>query len=104
MEEFEIVNFVLNPGKNRVANLTIRYHELHLCCQLMLWKNEKLWIKFPEYNMPDKKKFRLVWWPDKAKSDDVQNFLLKKVFDNYAMNLTEALEVVKNSTKKVDDK
>lgn len=104
MEGLDVVNFEIDPTKIRVGHLEVSYHELRIRCQLMVWKKEKLWIKFPEFYLPEKKKCMLVWWPSKQKSDEVQNFLLKKVFDKYAMDLEKAIDVVKKPSKKLDDK
>jgi hypothetical protein len=101
----EIYDVVLHADDNRIGRVNVSYHELEILCDICVYKQERLWIRFPERWMKDKK-IRLVHWKEKEISDQYQQIILNKVFEMVGLDLEKGLELKKNhlAKKKKTDK
>lgn len=92
--DIEILDMNIRPDKSRIAFLFIRYHDLLIKCDLVLYtKLDKLWIRMPEVWFHRDQKTCFCSWPNKEISDKFQKEVLKKVFAKYDMNLDKIKEI-----------
>lgn len=100
----EILNFTIMPSKMRVGTLLVKYHDLIMKCDLVVWKKNgegHLWVRMPESWFTSQKKTSFCYWVTEEKSKEFQKILLKKVFEEYAFDFEKAIELLnKRSGKK----
>ena len=108
MEGVEIIRFEMKPTLKQMGVLLIRYHDLHLKCQLCLAvKTGHLWIRMPEVWMTPERKTSFCHWPEKEISDmfqdEVKNQLREKhkVITEDVIALHKSMMDAKFSKKKL---
>ena len=96
----EILKFEVNPSYSSIGDITIRYYDLMLFCELCVYKDEHLWIRMPEVWVNEKTKKNFNSWISKDTSKEFQKVILKKLFDMVGFTLEEALRIRKDFFKK----
>lgn len=79
-------------NKRRIGTVTLNQGGLMIYCDICLYKDEKLWIRMPEYWVNEETKIRFAFWETKELSDQKQDFILKKVFDMIGLDVPRAVE------------
>lgn len=92
----EVFNINLSPDWNRLGTLCVRYYDLAFCCQICVYKYEKLYIRMPEIWVNRETKKQFMWWPTKDESVKFQEMVLKKVFDMVGLTLETAVQMKKD--------
>lgn len=89
---FEIVDVQLKAQANRIGYVAVKYYDLLIQCDICVYKQEKLWIRFPERWIGKVKK-RFVCWVNQEKSQEYQEKILCKVFDLTGLDMEKALKM-----------
>lgn len=92
----EVVNVNIQACAFRMGCVLVKYHELLICCDLCLYKDQNFWIRMPETWVSNKTKRQFVFWDNLEKSDDFQKEVLKKVFDVIPLTLESAIKMRKD--------
>lgn len=87
---YEVLKANLKPNTRRIASVLIKYYDLVMNCDICLYKNEKLWVRMPEVWMTPELKVKFAYWDGKEKSDQFQDYVLKKVFDMLGLDVAMA--------------
>lgn len=95
-----IENIDIRPNKLRLATMLIKYYDILIKCDLVLFRKEKLWVRMPEVWITKEHKMRFVEWESKNKSDEFQESLLNKVFEMVGLDLEKAIELSQEFKKK----
>ena len=86
----QVMHVEIKPNDSRLGIVNLKYHDLWIKCDICLWKDQKLWIRFPE-TWSRGVKLRHCYWESKEISDKHQQLVLKKVFDMIGLDLEQAL-------------
>lgn len=89
----QVLHAELAPTNRRVGIVVINHEGLTVCCEICVYKYEKLWIRMPEFWVNPTTKKRLVYWDSQQLSDEKQVFILKKVFDMLEWDLDTAVKI-----------
>lgn len=100
----QVVKFTLSPSKKRIALVHVKYHDITLCCEVVIYKRQKMWIRLPEFWVKDTEKWRFVYFSNLDRSNEFQEIVLKKIFEMVGFDLSSALIAHDNFFKKGDDK
>jgi hypothetical protein len=85
--ELELLDFMLDKTRRRVALILLRYHELLIECDIVYYPpKDKVWVRMPEY-WYDGKKTRLCFWPSEAHSDEFQDKVLNLVYLKHNLDI-----------------
>lgn len=93
----EILRFDKRVTKDSVGNIIVRYHDILMRCEIVIYRKKKLWIRMPE-KWINGFKFPYVKWLSNEISSEFQKLMIKKLFDKYNFDLDAALDLL--STKK----
>ena len=88
----QIVNFKEMPTRTRLAIVMVRYFDIIIRCDLCIYKDEHLWVRMPEEWKGDTK-YQYVFWEDKKRSDDFQQEVLTKIYENFGYDVAKAMDV-----------
>ena len=77
----------------RLGRVLLNHHGLVFCADICLYKEERLWIRMPEYWTTPTNKFKIAYWESKELSDEKQHLILKKVFDILGLDLQKGLQL-----------
>jgi len=86
-----VVSARIDADAWRIGEVVIDHYGLMVSCDICIYKNEKLWIRMPEFWLGNQSKVRKTWWKDQALSDEMQVFILKKVFDMIELDVPRAI-------------
>ena len=92
----EVLSAEISVTKKRLGTVVINHEGLIVYCEICVYKDEKLWIRMPEYWTCKGNKIHLACWESKEISDEKQVIILNKVFAMLDLNLEKALELRKN--------
>lgn len=92
----EVINAEISVTKKRLGTVLINHEGLIVSCEICVYKDEKLWIRMPEFWTREGNKIQKAWWESKEISDEKQVIILNKVFAMLDLNLEKALELRKN--------
>lgn len=97
----EVISVKIKTTQKRVARVDIKYHDLILKCDLVVYNKEnKLWIRMPEFWFTKDKKTHFCMWKDKITSDAFQQECLKQIVDKFGINIDVAKRLLlKNKNK-----
>jgi hypothetical protein len=93
-----VLRFDKKINGDAVGVVTVRYYDLIMNCQVVIYRSQKLWVRMPE-RWVNGRKFPYVKWLDVQASDHFQNFVIKKLFDKYNFDLDAALLIKKKRKK-----
>lgn len=88
----EVIHADIKVTPTRVGTVTINHEGLVVRCDICVYKNEKLWVRMPEYWITPESKVRICYWGSKELSDEKQVFILNKVFDMTGLDLQRAVK------------
>lgn len=88
----EIFDVVMKTNDTRLGHLKVRYYDLFVRCDICMYKEEKLYIRFPEYWVIGNK-FRYVYWDGRETSDKYQKIILDKLLELIGLDFDKALEL-----------
>ncbi len=103
--DIEVEDFVVQVDRISIGKLIVRYGELSMRCQLVIYKKtNQPWIRMPEIWTSPERKMQFCFWPTKVLSDDFQKIVLKKLFDKYDLSNDKLVELLAkgSSNKKLD--
>jgi hypothetical protein len=86
----EVTHIDIKPTHKRLGIVNLKYYDLRIKCDICVWEDKKLWIRFPE-TWNKGVKLRHVYWENKDISDKHQQIILKKVFDMIGLDLQQAV-------------
>lgn len=89
--DIHVVEARMCTNKFRIAEALVHYHGLGIYVDICLYKDEKLWVRMPEFWVTPKHKRRLTFWVNKADSDLCQEIILNKVFDMLELDVDKAM-------------
>jgi len=87
---YEVIRAEYRPNTRRIASVLVKYYDLVMNCDICLYKNERLWVRMPEVWLTADQKVRFAYWDGKEKSDEFQDYVLKKLFDMLGLDLAMA--------------
>jgi UV DNA damage repair endonuclease len=90
---YEVLKADLRPNTRRIASVLVKYYDLVMNCDICIYKNEKLWVRMPEVWMTPDLKVRFAYWDGKEKSEEFQDYVLKKVFDMIGLDIEMAVKL-----------
>ncbi len=97
----EVLDIKIKPNRTRVGQVKIRYHKLVIKCDIVYFvKENKVWLRMPEFWLTPTKKTPYVFWPDRDTSDAFQELAIKLMFDKYKMDVEKVAGFHKSITKK----
>jgi len=92
--DVDVLEMKIVPDKTKIAELKIRYHEMEMYCDLVLYtKRDKVWVRMPEIWRNRDIKTCFCRWPTREISDEFQKEVLKKIFDKYDLDLDKVKEI-----------
>ena len=94
----EVLEFKKKVTAERLGILTIRYYNIVMKCDLVLYRNERLWIRMAE-TWKNETKRRFVWWNEPESSTIFQTTCLALLHEKFDMHLDAAIEM-KEAAKK----
>lgn len=103
MTDTAVLSFDVKPNIKRIGILFVRYDELILRCELVLFKKQKLWVRMPEIRIK-KELNRFAEWQTKNRSDKFQEKTIKEIEEKFHFNLEKAISVHQNFSEKIKKK
>ena len=88
----KLIKLIVNPFKNRVGKVLVKYYDVTLDCELWLWRSDALFLKMPEIRKGENV-IHLLRWDNKEISDVFQKEVLAQLFADTDMTLEKAVEL-----------
>lgn len=99
--DVEIVFFKQKPLGNSLGKILVKYYQIVLRCELVYHpKNNKAWVRMPEYWVSREEKKRYCYWDNKDISDEFQKVVLNKLFEKYDLDESKVAELFFTSRQK----
>lgn len=92
----DVLEAEISVSKRRIGRVVINHEGLIVCCDICLYKDQKLWIRMPEIWLDNEKKLRLVFWETQQISDEKQEIILNKVLDILDLDIEKAKKLKKD--------
>ena len=98
--EIELVKWFTKPSRKVVGSILVKYGEMLLRLEVLVYRNIHLWVKMPELKYDTDKILKLCYWPDKETSDAFQKEVLRQLMEQYGEEVDEAWKGLKGPSRK----
>ena len=98
----EIVKVILSPTARRLGTVMVRYHDIMLHCELVLYakvNHEKLWIRMPKIWFDRTHRMQFAYFSDANISEHFQKVVLQMLELNHGIDLSSAIDLHKRNAR-----